>query len=130
MQPIRLNILVTCTIFKKLMHRIETENIESGPKIVSTGMELIEHIEGMPRLLKIEYLRAAIKEVALSTVQEGRPAAAANVILNNERLLSDIVEILIDASKGRFDVNKEDDVGSVGCFDAIRECLQRSDKPL
>ena len=110
-QPHILNSLILC-----LKSNIKNKNIDtsSALKIITLSMELIEEYPDLTSEEKKLYIITALEEIAkgndnISGTEDDALTPecleSLKLIINNN-LISDIITIICDASKGNFNINK------------------------
>jgi len=93
--------LITNDIIVELLKAVPED--VSSPKLLASVMETIEKLRDAIGDYKVEYLHAVLVELSMIPP---KISGAAKFLTENEGLIRDTIDVISDASKGKFDINK------------------------
>ena len=96
--------LITNDIIVELLKAVPED--VSSPKLLASVMETIEKLRDAIGDYKVEYLHAVLVELSNSNMIPPKISGAAKFLTENEGLIRDTIDVISDASKGKFDINK------------------------
>ena len=100
-----MNSILVKRIEDGLIDALKSGAVSNAPAIIVKGMELLEKIKEISGAEKVQYLAEAVGNLTKAGLLSDQQELAVRVLLQ-DNLLQDLVSVIADASKGRFDINK------------------------